>query len=233
MLTAGFRRIGIHTFSSTTAGIFALPVYIGGESFSNVINAAVTIVISMVVTAIATLVIGFDDPAEEEKGDSAVEERKEAAIKAQGIKISIDSPVEGRIIPLSEVKDEVFSNEIVGKGAAVVPEKGEIRAPEDGEIASIFDTGHALGMVTKDGVELLIHIGINTVELKGKYFQIHAKQGDHVKKGDLLISFDIDGIKNAGYDVATPVLVSNTGDYLDILAKKEGAAGSGLISVLR
>ena len=88
-------------------------------------------------------------------------------------------------------------------------------------------------MVTKDGVELLIHIGINTVELKGKYFQIHAKQGDHVKKGDLLISFDIDGIKNAGYDVATPVLVSNTGDYLDILAKKEGAAGSGLISVLR
>ncbi len=154
-------------------------------------------------------------------------------MKSQGIKISVDSPVEGKIIPLSEVKDEVFSNEIVGKGAAVVPEKGEIHAPAEGEIASVFDTGHALGMITKDGVELLIHIGLNTVELKGKYFQIHTKQGEHVKKGDLLISFDIDGIQKAGYDVTTPVLVSNTGDYLDILAKQEGRAGSSLITVLK
>lgn len=88
-------------------------------------------------------------------------------------------------------------------------------------------------MITKDGVELLIHIGLNTVELKGKYFQIHTKQGEHVKKGDLLISFDIDGIQKAGYDVTTPVLVSNTGDYLDILAKQEGRAGSSLITVLK
>lgn len=223
---------GIHTFSSTTAGIFALPVYIGGESFSNVINAAVTIIISMVVTAIATLIIGFDDP-KEEITDDVIEEKEKTLAKSEGIKITIDSPVEGKIIPLSEVKDEVFSNEIVGKGAAVVPEKGEIHAPVEGEIASVFDTGHALGMVTKDGVELLIHIGINTVELKGKYFQIHAKQGDHVKKGDLLLSFDIDGIKNAGYDVTTPILVSNTSDYMDILAKQEGTAGSGLITVLK
>lgn len=223
---------GIHTFSSTTAGIFALPVYIGGESFSNVINAAVTIIISMVVTAIATLIIGFDDP-KEEITDDVIEEKEKTLAKSEGIKITIDSPVEGKIIPLSEVKDEVFSNEIVGKGAAVVPEKGEIHAPVEGEIASVFDTGHALGMITKDGVELLIHIGINTVELKGKYFQIHAKQGDHVKKGDLLLSFDIDGIKNAGYDVTTPILVSNTSDYMDILAKQEGTAGSGLITVLK
>lgn len=223
---------GIHTFSSTTAGIFALPVYIGGESFSNVVNAAVTIIISMVVTAIATLIIGFDDP-KEETTDDVIEEKEKTSAKSEGIKITIDSPVEGKIIPLSEVKDEVFSNEIVGKGAAVVPEKGEIHAPVEGEIASVFDTGHALGMVTKDGVELLIHIGINTVELKGKYFQIHAKQGDHVKKGDLLLSFDINGIKNAGYDVTTPILVSNTSDYMDILAKKEGTAGSGLITVLK
>lgn len=223
---------GIHTFSSTTAGIFALPVYIGGESFSNVINAAVTILISMAVTAIATLIIGFDDP-KEETSDDVIEEKEKTSAKSEGIKITIDSPVEGKIISLSEVKDEVFSNEIVGKGAAVVPEKGEIHAPAEGEIASVFDTGHALGMVTKDGVELLIHIGINTVELKGKYFQIHTKQGDHVKKGELLLSFDIEGIKNAGYDVTTPVLVSNTSDYMDILAKQEGTAGSGLITVLK
>ncbi len=229
---------GIHTFSSTAAGIFALPVYIGGEGFGNVINAAVTIVISMVVTAIATMVIGFDDPADEttdetEQGiPSAGEAMKESA-KAGSIKITVDSPLKGSIIPLSEVQDEVFSGEIIGKGAAVVPEKGEIHAPSEGEILSVFDTGHALGMRTRDGVELLIHIGLNTVELKGKYFQTHIKQGDLVKKGDLLISFDIEEIQKAGYDITTPVLVSNTADYLDILAKKEGKAGEELITILK
>lgn len=223
---------GIHTFSSTTAGIFALPVYIGGEGFGNVINAAVTIVISMVVTAIAALIIGFDDPAEEEEAPAA-EEKEAAPAKAEGIKLTIDSPLTGKIIPLSEVKDDVFSNEIVGKGAAVVPEKGEVRAPEDGEVASVFDTGHALGMVTKDGVEILIHIGLDTVELKGKHFKVHVKQGDQVKKGQLLITFDMEAIKRAGYDTTTPVLVSNTADYLDVLAKKEGKAGVGLITVIK
>lgn len=229
---------GIHTFSSTTAGIFALPVYIGGEGFGNVINAAVTIVISMVVTAIATMVIGFEDPTEEtadetEQGIPSAGEAMKESSKAGSIKITVDSPLKGSIIPLSEVKDEVFSGEIVGKGAAVVPEKGEIHAPSEGEILSVFDTGHALGMRTRDGVELLIHIGLNTVELKGKYFQTHIKQGDFVKKGDLLISFDIEEIQKAGYDITTPVLVSNTADYLDILAKKEGKAGEELITILK
>lgn len=228
----------IHTFSSTTAGIFALPVYIGGEGFGNVINAAVTIVISMVVTAIATMVIGFEDPTEEtadetEQGIPSADEAMKESSKAGSIKITVDSPLKGSIIPLSEVKDEVFSGEIVGKGAAVVPEKGEIHAPSEGEILSVFDTGHALGMRTRDGVELLIHIGLNTVELKGKYFQTHIKQGDFVKKGDLLISFDIEEIQKAGYDITTPVLVSNTADYLDILAKKEGKAGEELITILK
>lgn len=223
---------GIHTFSSTTAGIFALPVYIGGDGFSNVINAAITIVISIVVTAIATFIIGFDDPVEEEEAP-AVEEKEEAPAKADGVKITVDSPLTGKVIPLSEVKDDVFSNEIVGKGAAVVPEKGEVRAPEDGEVASVFDTGHALGMVTKDGVEILIHIGLDTVELKGRHFKVHVKQGDQVKKGQLLITFDMEAIKKAGYDITTPVLVSNTADYLDVLAKKEGKAGAALITVLK
>lgn len=225
---------GIHTFSSTTAGIFALPVYIGGEGFGNVINAAITIVISIIVTAVATFVIGFDDPVEEtDDAPLSLNEEEKAPAKAESIKITVDSPLEGRIIPLSEVQDEVFSEEIVGKGAAVIPSKGEIHAPSEGEILSVFDTGHALGMRTADGVELLIHIGLNTVELKGKHFQTHAKQGDHVKKGDLLISFDMEAIQKAGYDITTPVLVSNTADYLDIVAKKEGAAGDALITVLK
>ena len=225
---------GIHTFSSTTAGIFALPVYIGGEGFGNVINAAITIVISIIVTAVATFLIGFDDPVEEtDDAPLSLDETEKTPAKAESIKITVDSPLEGRIIPLSEVQDEVFSEEIVGKGAAVIPSKGEIHAPSEGEILSVFDTGHALGMRTADGVELLIHIGLNTVELKGKHFQTHTKQGDHVKKGDLLISFDMEAIQKAGYDITTPVLVSNTADYLDIVAKKEGAAGDALITVLK
>ncbi|MDO4293057.1 MAG: beta-glucoside-specific PTS transporter subunit IIABC [Eubacteriales bacterium] len=229
---------GIHTYSSTTAGIFALPVYIGGDSFMNVVNAAITILISMAVTAVATLVIGFDDPAADNDGSSADgEQEKKQDNKADenaavGEKIVIDSPLEGRVIPLSEVKDDVFSQGIVGKGAAVVPEKGEVRAPQDGTVMSVFDTGHALGMTTKDGVELLIHIGLDTVELKGKFFRVHVRQGDPVKKGQLLISFDREEIQKAGYDTTTPVLVSNTADYLDVVAKQEGSAGKGLITVL-
>lgn len=223
---------GIHTFSSTTAGIFALPVYIGGEGFGNVINAAITIIISIVVTGIAAFILGFDDPAAED--EVPVQEAKDKKPeKAEGMKITIGSPVEGRVIPLSEVKDDVFSNEIVGKGAAVIPEKGEIHAPEDGEVASVFDTGHALGMVVKDGVEVLIHVGLDTVELKGQYFQVHVKQGDQVKKGQLLISFDMEAIQKAGYDITTPVIISNTSDFLDVFAKKEGKAGEGLITIVK
>lgn len=233
---------GIHTFSSTTAGIFALPVYIGGDGFGNVINAVITILISMVVTAIATLLLGFEDPKEDEAetvndaGENENSAAQESLEKKDAVgtvsNIVIDSPLEGTVIPLSEVKDDVFSNEIVGKGAAVVPEKGEVHAPADGTVMSVFDTGHALGMTTKDGVEILIHIGLDTVELKGKYFTVHVKQGDEVKKGDLMITFDPEGIRNAGYDVTTPVLISNTADYMDVVAKKSGKAGASLITVL-
>ena len=121
----------------------------------------------------------------------------------------------------------------MGKGAAVVPEKGEVAAPEDCVVESIFDTGHAIGLKTMDGVELLIHVGLDTVELKGKYFEVHVKQGEKAARGQLLISFDIQGIKEAGYDVTTPIVVANTPDYLDVLAKKVGKAGKDLITILK
>ena len=196
------------------------------------INAVITIVISIVVTAIATFIIGFDDPAEDEESPASAE-KVEIPAQTGSVRITIASPLTGNVIPLSEVKDDVFSNEIVGKGAAVIPEKGEVRAPEDCEIASVFDTKHAIGMVTKDGVEILVHIGLDTVELKGEHFDTHVKQGDHVKKGQLLVTFDIEAIKKAGYDITTPVLISNTADYLDVFARKEGKAGEGLITVLK
>lgn len=227
---------GIHTYSSTTAGLLALPVYIGGSGFGNVINAAITIVISMVVTAVATWVLGFDDPAEESETPAVTENegKKTDAAKAS-VKIDIASPLKGKAIALSEVKDEVFSKNIVGKGAAVIPAQGKIFAPADGVAASVFDTKHAIGILAENGVEILIHIGLDTVELKGKHFTAHIKQGDPVKKGQLLMEFDMDAIRAAGYDVVTPVIISNTDQYLDVLASAEGDVNTGdtLITVLQ
>ena len=225
---------GIHTYSSTTAGLLALPVYIGGSGFGNVINAAVTIVISMVVTAIATLILGFDDPVEEQiEGIPAVDVKEEE--KAPSMRIEIASPVKGTEIPLSEVKDEVFSKNIVGKGAAVIPAEGKVYSPVDGTVASVFDTKHAIGLVSEDGVEILIHVGLDTVELGGQHFTAHVAQDDKVKKGQLLLEFDIDAIKAAGYDTVTPVIISNTDSYLDVLAADAGEinAGDMLITIVK
>ncbi len=213
---------GIHTYSSTTAGLLALPVYIGGDGFGNVINAAITIVISMAVTAVAAWFLGFDDPVEESKTESFFQEENIRQTAAEKEILSISSPLKGNACPLSEVKDDVFSKEIVGKGAAVIPSEGKVYAPEDATVVSLFDTLHAIGLQTKSGVEILIHIGMDTVELKGQHFTAHVKQGEQVKKGQLLIEMDLDAIRHAGYDITTPVIISNTMDYLDVLPAKSG-----------
>lgn len=224
---------GIHTYSSTTAGLLALPVYIGGSGFENVINAAITIVISMVVTAAATLVLGFEDPKEDQQEEQSPAEEKKA--ETSSMRIEIASPVSGKEIPLSEVKDEVFSKNIVGKGAAVIPSEGKVYAPADGTVASVFDTKHAIGLVTEDGAEILIHVGIDTVELGGKYFTAHVKQDDKVKRGQLLLEFELDAIREAGYDTVTPVIISNTDSYLDVLVAEPGEinAGDMLIAIVK
>ena len=225
---------GIHTYSSTTAGLLALPVYIGGSGFGNVINAAITIVISMIVTAVATLLLGFDDPVEVPAGVAPAVEKKEEE-QAPSMRIEIASPVKGTEIPLSEVKDEVFSKNIVGKGAAVIPSEGKVYSPVDGTVASVFDTKHAIGLVSEEGVEVLIHVGLDTVELGGQHFTAHVAQDDKVTKGQLLLEFDVDAIKAAGYDTVTPVVISNTDSYLDVLAADAGEinAGDMLITIVK
>ena len=122
------------------------------------------------------------------------------------------------MIPLTEVKDSTFAQEILGKGAAIIPEKGVVYAPFDGKVDAVFETGHALGLVSEDGVELLVHVGIDTVNLKGKYFTPKKKSGDTMKKGDILLEFDIDKIKADGYDVTTPIIISNTEQFAKVKA---------------
>ena len=130
---------------------------------------------------------------------------------------------EGTAILLSQVNDATFASEVLGKVVAVIPSKGEVVAPCDATVETVFDTKHAVGLSTENGMELLIHIGINTVELEGKYYTAHVKAGDHVNKGQLLISFDMDKIKDAGYDMTTPLIVTNSDDYKDVKILQEGS----------
>ena len=136
----------------------------------------------------------------------------------------IKSPMNGMVIPLSEVPDAVFSSEMLGKGFGVEPSEGKAYAPVDGEVTTVFDTKHAIGLMSKHGVELLIHIGMDTVKLNGKGFDVKVKTGDQVKAGDLLAEFDMDLIKGEGYPVTTAVVVTNTDDCEEISEVRTGAA---------
>ena len=134
----------------------------------------------------------------------------------------------GTVVPMAEVQDEAFSNCILGDGAAIEPSEGKLYAPADAEVDNLFDTHHAIGLVTEDGVEILLHIGINTVELGGRHFEAHVEAGQKVKKGDLLISFDMEAVKAAGYLCTTPMIVCNTEDYQSVTPTAEGSIQAGV-----
>ena len=140
---------------------------------------------------------------------------------------TLGSPAKGKAVPLSEVNDPTFAEEMLGKGVAVIPAEGRICAPADGKIDMVFDTLHAVSMVTDYGAEVLIHVGLDTVKMNGEGFKGHVKSGDHVKKGDLLLELDLEKVKAAGYDTITPMIVCNTPDYASVeaLAGKEVAVG--------
>lgn len=147
-------------------------------------------------------------------------------LQTQQLRIPPSAALQGKAIALEEVKDEVFSQKILGDGIAVVPEKGELYAPADGVIESVFGTKHAISMKTTAGAELLMHIGMDTVKRDGKGFDPQVKDGETVKKGQLLMKFDLDGIKADGYDVTTPIVVTNA-DEFTIKTVAEGAVVPG------
>ena len=135
---------------------------------------------------------------------------------------TVYSPLSGNAIALENVNDPTFASGALGKGFAVVPSEGKVYAPFDGTLDLLYDTKHALGMTSSDGIELLVHVGLNTVELDGKYYTAHAKSGDTIKKGQLLLEFDISKIKEAGYDITTPVIVTNADNYKEAAVVKNG-----------
>lgn len=132
------------------------------------------------------------------------------------------APCKGKVVPLTEVPDPTFSEKLLGDGFAVIPTEGKVYAPADAEATMVFDTLHAITLTSSQGAEILIHIGLDTVTLKGAPFTAHVAAGDKVKKGDLLMDVDLDKIKEAGLNTITPVLICNTDDYEKISLQKEG-----------
>ena len=213
-------------------GLLTIVNAINKDAPMSFIGEAAACVIASVITIVAIQIVGFDDPAGE-SGETEVAEidtesasddsQETAAVEAK----EIESPLTGTIIPLSEVHDEVFASEMMGKGCAIIPEEGKVYAPFDGKVVGLLDSHHAVGMESTDGVEVLIHVGMDTVKLNGRCFTIHVEEGEQVKKGQLLLEFDIPGIKEAGYEVTTPVIITNSDEFHDVQMKAEGQVTAG------
>lgn len=194
-------------------GILSLGTY-QANSFIFIIIGTVA---AFALGAIFTFIVRIDENSIEEVTKTKIE------VKSQTDKeIVIKSPLKGNLKDIAEVNDKVFSEGIMGKGVAIEPVEGKVIAPFDGKIEALFNTKHAIGLKSEDGVEMLIHIGIDTVNLEGKYFTAYVENGQEIKAGDLLVEFDIEAIKNEGYDIITPVLITNVEEYKDILPIKAG-----------
>ena len=203
---------GLVRYAFVSPGLAGLAAFIG-ENPMNIVHALITCIIAFGVTFVLTWIIGFDDPVEE---DEIKDEKSDEVVLESGSELVIKSPLKGKVIPLSEVNDEVFSAEILGKGVAIIPEEGVVVSPVEGTIEAVLDSKHAIAIKSRDGIEILIHVGIDTVNLGGKYYNNFVKVGDNVKVGDKLLEFDREEIINNGYEITTPVLICNSVDFNEI-----------------
>ncbi len=197
-------------------GVFGIPNYINPATgdMTGVYTAIVAAIVAAVVGFILTFLFWKDDTTlEQSKND----DKKNNIEKAK--REVIYSPIKGEVKPLEQVQDAAFSSGVLGKGVVIVPKEGKVVSPFDGTVMTLFPTKHAIGIVSDNGCELLIHVGLNTVQLEGKYFESFVSQGDKIKKGQTLIKFDIENISKEGYCVETPVVVTNYSDYVDIVEK--------------
>jgi beta-glucoside PTS system EIICBA component len=206
--------MGAKTYSPGPLGIFKIPTIINPETGidAGFWGAMIAIAVAFVLSFVLTLVFGGVNK----------KVNKEDQVIIKGLRSEdIVSPIAGEIIALTEVPDQVFASESMGKGVGIVPSNGRAVSPVNGVVTTLFKTKHAIGITSDNGAEILIHIGMDTVQLEGKHFTAHVKQGDKVNVGDLLLEFDLDQIKKAGFQVITPVIITNSGDYSQIDPIKE------------
>lgn len=222
-------------------GGFSIPATIGpkGGVDMSVYGLMIAMAVSFFLGFVLQIALGKKsvDAAYDEKQAKAVQEvanqadviAKAAPASNTNLNVSTElvSPLDGELLPLSEVKDEVFSSGAMGEGVAIAPSQGVLHAPADGRVVVTFPTGHAIGMKTKDGAEILMHIGMDTVNLQGKGFETLVDKGDEVKAGDELVNFDIDEIHSAGYIVTTPIVVTNSKDYEKVSVVRQGEVKVG------
>lgn len=201
-----------HRFATGSSGIPAILLYIGDDTMQFFWNIVISIIISIVVTAVLTYVLSFKFEKEQ------IPEVKEVTL---GDTLVV-SPIKGEVISLSEVHDEAFASEALGKGFAIEPIDGEVIAPFDGKVVAIFPTKHAIGLVSDTGVEILIHVGLNTVELNGQYFETLVEVEQAVTKGQPILNFNLEKIKEAGYETQVPVVVTNSTQYSSIETINKG-----------
>ena len=216
---------GTLKYSMGGLGIFGIPTFINPEKGIDLgfYGMIIAITVAFILGFIMTYVTYKDDEEEVELtpgagiiGEAIPEsEFQEEVKRARADKIG--SPLKGTVKKLAHIEDPAFASEALGKGIAVVPDEGKLFAPEGGTIVTFFPTNHAIAMITEKGAEILMHVGLDTVQLEGRHFYPKAKEGDVVKKGDLLLEFNIDEIIKEGYSVTTPVIITNMDDYLDII----------------
>lgn len=208
--------LNVNQFTMAGMGIFGLPAYVDpvNNSLGNLFNLVIAIVIAMIFSFVATMILYKDDVVEK------IEAAEMPAASGIG-KETLASPMAGTVIPLKNLSDEAFSQELLGKGVAIRPTEGKVYSPCDGIVMTVFPTKHAIGLISDNGSEILIHLGMDTVKLNGKYFESHIEQRQQIKKGDLLVSFDLPEIEKSGFSMDTPIIVTNTKDYFDIVAMKE------------
>lgn len=209
---AGLAFCGVLERQAAGLGIFGYTAYI--DTANNDISGMIWAIIWSAIAAVLAFIIVFftysDEPAKKAAPKTA---EAAPASKPAGKEVLINAALEGTIMPLAQIKDEVFNSGVLGKGIAIEPVKGQVLAPFDGTVTNVAETLHAIGLLSQDGVELLIHVGMDTVSLEGKGYTAHVKEGDSVKKGQLLLTFDMDVIKAAGYPLTTPMVVTNSDDY--------------------
>ena len=196
-------------------GVFGFPSFIGKAGVdSGFYMALVASGIALVLGFILTYVVGFKDPVEKSAVPAPVLDPN------PNNRYEIVSPMAGEVVELKEINDVTFAGEHMGKGIAIRPTSGRVVSPITGVVQTVYRTKHAIGLVTDDGVEMLIHIGQDTVQLKGQHFTAHVKDGDRVNAGDLIMEFDLQAIKDAGYEIVTPIIITNTSNYLDVVPTK-------------
>lgn len=223
----------LKSFSTACPGLVTTIQYIEADRPISILYIALTCVIAIAVSFVLTLILGFRDP-ESASAETAPTAAAPAAQPLTTERRLVDCPMDGKLIPLGEVADETFASGVLGAGVALEPTDGTVYAPFDGTVETLLDSHHAIGLRSADGVELLVHIGRDTVALNGQHFTAFVKVGDTVKKGQRLLACDLDAVRAAGYDITTPVIVTNTDEFLDIVPVQQPAVkhGDRLLTIL-